>query len=250
MTRSNKKKQEARARAQQPKQKQQQQQPTVEKKRGKRRRGRAKMNQNLQMGFGGGSGIISTNQAPSVSQTTTWFRMRPGSSPNSIIVEGRDLARVALTAANAGGAFVNTQYPLAVDAAGGATCTRWGTWGGLFQRWRVNKLFAFMKSAGVLTTVGLNTMGFQVDPLATAPATQETMMRLEGAALTNGYGDLGPVAFDAAAQFKWLDCQSDAGSDAATSQAGMFNHSSTSYTGATVPGTVFFDYELEFIDVR
>jgi len=246
MTKSKKAKNDAKARRGQMNKQQGAQQGTGKRRQRKRGGGGP---QRLPQGFGGGSGVISTNAAPSVSQTSTWFRMRAGNFPNSIIIEGRDLAKVALTVSNGAGAFVLTQYPLSVDTATTPTVTRWGTWGSLFQRWRVNKLAAFMKSAGILTTVGLNTMGFQVDPNATAPASQETMMRLEGAALTNGYGDLGPVMFDPAAQLKWLNVQADA-NDESTSQAGMFNHASSTYTAGAIPGQVFFDYELEFIDVR
>jgi len=169
-----------------------------------------------------------------------------GSLPTSLIIEGRDLARVALTASSATPAtFVNTAALVVVNSAT-SLCTRWNSFGALFQKWRVKKLRATLVSNQTTSTVGNNYVAFQTNADAAAPTTAEGIMRIEGSAMANAYSNV-QSDFDSRTQLKWLATAFQADED--VTAAGNLNVATDGYSTAVVVGKVVIDYEIELADI-
>ncbi len=194
-------------------------------------------------------GVLMLHGAQSDSAVSTFFRFKAGSLPTSIVVEGRDLAAVALSATSAAGAYVVDSQPLSADSATTPLCTRWGTWGGLFQKWRIRKLKATLVATSGTTTVGRNFAAFNEDPLTNDdPASAEAIMRLQGSAMGNAYSNV-QVGFDKGTQLEWYRVSAANGTDG-LAIPGQLHVATASYTAAVIPGTMLIDYELEFADPK
>jgi len=181
------------------------------------------------------------------------FRFRTGTTPTSLIVEGRDLSATAISASSATPAtHVRTTLQISVDANSNVLCTRWGTWGLLFQKWRIRKLHATLVSNMASTTVGSNYLAMYVEANATPASTAEAIMRLEGSVMGNAYSQI-RTRFDSPAQsLVWYECTADGGSppDLLESLPGFIAVGTDGYSSALVPGKLVIDYELEFADPR
>lgn len=199
---------------------------------------------------GGGASMQRTqlelHSAQIETSVSSFFRFHLGSLPTSLVVAGRDLARVALAASSASGLVVNTAADVVPDVGGASLCTRWTAFAGLFQKWRLRRLRATLVSNQGTTTVGNNFIAFQTDPDAAAPTTAEGIMRLEGAAMGNAYANI-QAQFDCGTQLKWLTTKGSV--ERATEIAGMLNVMTSGYSSAVIVGTVVVDYEIEFADI-
>lgn len=177
---------------------------------------------------------------------SSYFRFKAGSTPSSVVIEGRDLCAVALTASSATPAtYVSSTFPVQVSTASvGPLCTRWGTYMALFQRWRVRKLWARFASSTATTTVGscYLTFGYDSD---TTPATAQAIMRMNGAVMGSAYADLS-ARYDPAVQVKWYPTNISGATDAIT--PGVLCFGTDSFTTSVVPGKLVIDYELEFAE--
>ncbi len=194
------------------------------------------------------AGALMLHSAQVDAGVGTFFRFRQGTLPTSIIIEGRDLGKVAITAASATPATaVVSSFDLSVDAAGAPTVTRWGTYGALFTKWRIRRLKAILVSAMQTGTVGLNYIAFDSDVgSGDDPTTVEGVMRFQGSAMGNAYSNI-EADFDAGTQLAWFNCVN---TQTTTSRPGQLHFATNNYSSALVPGVLVYDYELEFADPR
>jgi hypothetical protein len=187
---------------------------------------------------------LNRNSAQVGASVQTYFRIKSTNDPRRLIICGRDLARVPLSASSATTTtVVLTTQQLSVATA--PLITRWGTWGTLYQRWRIVRLRAtFVSNLGV-TTVGNNYMAFAESTNTPPPTTAETIMRLNGV-MGSAYSNIS-CEFDPGAQIKFYDTVTTA-TDLASSQPGTFYFMTDGYSAALVPGHIVIDYELELAD--
>lgn len=187
--------------------------------------------------------MLSLNTPQMATSFSSGFSFRKGSIPDSIIICGRDLGATALAATSAVGAVVPSNFTLTVDASG-PTVTRWGTYQGLFNRWRIRKLHVTFVSGTNTTSSGQAFLATE-NTLATAtPTTTESLMRRAGSVMGPLYSNMATV-FHSGEQLKWYDTEIGAGSDIGDSP-GRVLFQSQGAASAFIPGVLVYDYEIEF----
>jgi hypothetical protein len=192
------------------------------------------------------SGALQLSGPQFSSGFSTYFSTK--STKDGLILSGRDLSAIAISASSATPATVIvTTMLLSVDSAGTPFITRLGTYGNLYQRWRVRRLRATLVAANSTTTVGFNYLGFLEDATSTAPTTVETMMRLPKATMGNAYSEIA-TDFEFESGDSWLSTH-DAGDDR-LAFAGALNVATNNYSSALVPGVIVFDYEIEYCNPK
>jgi len=173
---------------------------------------------------------------------SVFFDTKKGSTPGGMMVSGRELSATAITATNAGGAFVNTA--ILIQCAATALTARWGTFSALYQKWRIRSLRATFVSNQPTTVVG-NVYAGTVGVLqAAAPTTGAGIMRENGAVFGNAYSDL-VTEYDCKSQIvPWFATTATS----ETAVAGYLNVGTDGFSSAVVPGQIVVDYEIEFAD--
>jgi len=174
---------------------------------------------------------------------STFFRFKKGSIDSSVVIEGRDLAAVGVTASSATPAtYVNTADQISCTTAINLV-SRWGTYSALFARWRIRRLVATFVANQATTTVGNNYLAFAYDA-DTNVTSAEAIMRLNGAVMGNAYSDL-RCKFDPPVQLNWYPT---IGTAADQTIPGTVQFGTNGYSSSVVPGTIIYDYELEFAE--
>jgi hypothetical protein len=194
------------------------------------------------------SGALALHGPQTGAQIETYFRFKAGTLPQSVVIEGRDLALTAVTASSATpSTFVQSRFVISVDSSpSSALVNRFSSYVGLFQRWRVRKLTARFVANQATTTVGNNYLALAYDATLTVSSAEATM-RLNNSCMGNAYSDL-LTKFDPAVQLKWYSTNPVAITD--QDYPGVVIFGTDGYSASVVPGKIVYDYEIEFAEPK